>query len=151
MKDSSRLSAGAPGILSRKTAVGLCCSATAVFCTKIVHGYGFDSIRILFSRGEIRQHESKSQEAVVASSMSKHNCSTTTAKTAVQAREFREPGFCYFSAQCLWKFCGELRRFADTATFPCKMTQKYCGDLRRRRIHARTAQENAEILARETP
>ena len=59
-----------------------------------------------------------------------------------------EPGFCYFSAHVLWKFCEDLRRL----TFPpCKMTKKYCGDLRRRRIRAKTAQKNIKGLAREIP
>ena len=55
------------------------------------------------------------------------------------------------SAQSLWKFCGELRRFAETVIFPCRTTNKYGGDLRRRRIHATPAQKNDKILARETP
>ena len=29
-------------------------------------------------------------------------------------REFCEPGFGHLSAQCLWKFCRELRRFVET-------------------------------------
>ena len=33
--------------------------------------------------------------------------------------------------------CGDLRRFAETVIFHCKMTNKYCGDLRRRRIRAK--------------
>ena len=35
----------------------------------------------------------------------------------------------------------ESRRFAETVSFPCKMTNKYCRDSRRRRIRAKTAQK----------
>ena len=52
----------------------------------------------------------------------------------------------------LWKLCGELLRFAETVILPpCKMTNKYRGDVRRRRIRAKTAQNNVKILARKTP
>ena len=51
----------------------------------------------------------------------------------------------------VWKFCGESRRFAETVSSPCKTDEKYRGDLRRRRVHAKTAQNNIKILAREVP
>ena len=72
-------------------------------------------------------------------------------KVPWEPREFREPGFRHLSAQLLWKFRGELRRFAETVIYPCKMTKKCCGDLRRRRFHAKTAQKNIKTLASETP
>ena len=53
--------------------------------------------------------------------------------------------------QCLWKFSGESQRFAETVIFPGKMTNEYRGDLRKRRIRAKTAQNNFKILAREIP
>ena len=41
-----------------------------------------------------------------------------------------------------WKFCGELRRFAETYICPSEMTSKYCGDLRRRRVRRKNCAEN---------
>ena len=67
---------------------------------------------------------------------------TTPLDPGSGAREFREPGLGYFSAQFLWKFCGESRRFAETDIFPCRMTNEYCGDLRRRRMRATTVQND---------
>ena len=67
--------------------------------------------------------------------------------SAQGAGQFSEPGFRYFSAQFLWKFCGESRR----PSFSAVKCPKYRGDLRRRGIHAKTAQKNVEILAREIP
>ena len=54
-------------------------------------------------------------------------------------RGFREPGFCRFSAELFWMFCGELRRFAETVIFLCKMALKFCEDLRRLRIRTKTS------------
>ena len=42
----------------------------------------------------------------------------------LQYKECCEPGLLCLSAQCLWQFCGELRRFAETVTIPGKMTEK---------------------------
>ena len=50
------------------------------------------------------------------------------AKYGEERKGFREPGFCgTFLRDSLWKFCGELPRFAETDIFPCKMTE-ICGD-----------------------
>ena len=35
--------------------------------------------------------------------------------------------------------------------FPCRMTNKYCGDLWRRRIHAKTAQNNIKSWLAKCP
>ena len=67
----------------------------------------------------------------------------------VQLGHFCEPGFRHLSAKLLWKFCAALPRFAETAIFPCRITNKYCGDLRRRRIRTKSAQTNVHILAPE--
>ena len=43
----------------------------------------------------------------------------------------RARSFIFFAAQFLWKICGELQRFAETAIFPTEMANKYFGVLRR--------------------
>ena len=43
---------------------------------------------------------------------------------AGQDREFREPGFVYISANCLWKCCGKLWRFAETTNPHQKLRRK---------------------------
>lgn len=48
------------------------------------------------------------------------------------------------------QFAEELRKFAETVIFSCKMKKK-CGDLRSQRIRAKTAQKNNKIMAREIP
>ena len=63
----------------------------------------------------------------------------------LSGRELCEPGLRYPSAQCLWKFCGELRRSVQAASVACKMINMYCG----RRSRTTTAQNNINILAHE--
>ena len=79
-----------------------------------------------------------------------HTCTYTYSHNCAWARTFREPGVCHLSPQWLWKFwartfrrpgfrwlwkfCGDLQRFAETAICHCRTTNKFCRDLRRRRI-----------------
>ena len=48
------------------------------------------------------------------------------------------------TVRLLWKFCGVSRRFAETSTFLVTWPNRYCRDLRRRRIRAKTAQNNCQ-------
>ena len=64
-----------------------------------------------------------------------------------QILTFREPGLMYLSVQLLRKFCGELQRFAETVSFPCKMTTSIAETC----VRARAAQKNVRILAGEIP
>ena len=75
-----------------------------------------------------------------------------------RAAGFRDQRVGHFVSQdlsiLLRNSCGSLAENcldSRRLSFPCKMTNKHCGDLRRRRIRAKTAQTNVEILAHEIP